>query len=53
MKYLNRNAAGINVILLGFEKYLILLLLSLLQCCPGYVATDMSSHKGPKTIDEG
>lgn len=22
-------------------------------CCPGYVATDMSSHKGPKTIDEG
>jgi carbonyl reductase 1 len=21
--------------------------------CPGYVATDMSSHKGPKTIDEG
>ena len=25
----------------------------LLQCCPGYVDTDMSSHKGPKTIDEG
>ena len=23
------------------------------QCCPGYVATDMSSHKGHKTIDEG
>ena len=23
------------------------------SCCPGYVATDMSSHKGPKTIDEG
>ncbi|XP_061163368.1 carbonyl reductase [NADPH] 1-like isoform X2 [Saccostrea echinata] len=22
-------------------------------CCPGYVDTDMSSHKGPKTIDEG
>jgi carbonyl reductase 1 len=22
-------------------------------CCPGYVATDMSSHKGTKTIDEG
>lgn len=22
-------------------------------CCPGYVATDMSSHKGHKTIDEG
>ena len=23
------------------------------QCCPGYVATDMSSHKGNKTIDQG
>jgi len=23
------------------------------QCCPGYVDTDMTSHKGPKTIDEG
>jgi len=22
-------------------------------CCPGYVSTDMSSHKGPLTIDEG
>jgi len=22
-------------------------------CCPGYVATDMSSHKGSLTIDEG
>ncbi|XP_067663236.1 carbonyl reductase [NADPH] 1-like [Haliotis asinina] len=22
-------------------------------CCPGYVDTDMSSHKGPKTIDQG
>lgn len=22
-------------------------------CCPGYVNTDMSSHKGPKTIDQG
>ncbi|KAH3772492.1 carbonyl reductase [NADPH] 1-like [Dreissena polymorpha] len=22
-------------------------------CCPGYVATDMTSHKGTKTIDEG
>jgi len=22
-------------------------------CCPGYVATDMSSYKGTKTIDEG
>jgi len=22
-------------------------------CCPGYVDTDMTSHKGPKTIDEG
>ncbi|KAK3591760.1 hypothetical protein CHS0354_019532 [Potamilus streckersoni] len=23
------------------------------SCCPGYVATDMTSHKGTKTIDEG
>ena len=23
------------------------------QCCPGYVATDMSSYKGTKTIDQG
>jgi len=23
------------------------------QCCPGYVNTDMSSHKGMKTIDQG
>jgi len=22
-------------------------------CCPGYVATDMSSHKGTKTIEQG
>ncbi|CAG2210735.1 CBR1 [Mytilus edulis] len=22
-------------------------------CCPGYVDTDMSSHKGPKTIEQG
>ena len=22
-------------------------------CCPGYVDTDMTSHKGPLTIDEG
>uniref|UniRef100_A0A7E4W2Y6 carbonyl reductase (NADPH) n=1 Tax=Panagrellus redivivus TaxID=6233 RepID=A0A7E4W2Y6_PANRE len=22
-------------------------------CCPGYVDTDMSSHKGPRTIQEG
>lgn len=22
-------------------------------CCPGFVQTDMSSHKGPKTIQEG
>ena len=22
-------------------------------CCPGYVSTDMSSHKGHLTIDEG
>lgn len=22
-------------------------------CCPGYVGTDMSNHKGPLTIDEG
>nr|CAD2177894.1 unnamed protein product [Meloidogyne enterolobii] len=22
-------------------------------CCPGYVDTDMSSHKGHLTIDEG
>ena len=25
----------------------------LLQCCPGYVDTDMTSHKGPKTPDQG
>ena len=25
----------------------------MLQCCPGYVDTDMTSHKGLKTIDEG
>lgn len=24
-----------------------------LQCCPGYVDTDMTSHKGNKTIDQG
>jgi carbonyl reductase 1 len=24
-----------------------------LQCCPGYVNTDMTSHKGPLTIDQG
>ena len=24
-----------------------------LQCCPGYVDTDLASHKGWKTIDEG
>jgi carbonyl reductase 1 len=23
------------------------------SCCPGYVGTDINSHKGPKTIDEG
>lgn len=23
------------------------------QVCPGYVATDMTSYKGPKTPDEG
>lgn len=23
------------------------------SCCPGYVATDMSSFKGPKTIEQG
>jgi hypothetical protein len=23
------------------------------SCCPGYVATDMTSHKGALTIDEG
>ena len=23
------------------------------QCCPGYVDTDMSSHKGHLTIDQG
>eukprot|EP00057_Strongylocentrotus_purpuratus_P000978 XP_001188609.2 PREDICTED: carbonyl reductase [NADPH] 3 [Strongylocentrotus purpuratus] len=23
------------------------------SCCPGYVDTDMSSHKGPLTIDQG
>lgn len=22
-------------------------------CCPGYVATDMTSHKGTLTIEEG
>jgi carbonyl reductase 1 len=22
-------------------------------CCPGYVGTDMTSHKGPRTTDEG
>ncbi|VDM29210.1 unnamed protein product [Toxocara canis] len=22
-------------------------------CCPGYVDTDMTSHKGPLTIEEG
>jgi carbonyl reductase 1 len=22
-------------------------------CCPGWVDTDMTSHKGPLTIDEG
>lgn len=22
-------------------------------CCPGYVNTDMTSHKGPLTIQEG
>ncbi|CAG9466319.1 unnamed protein product [Pedinophyceae sp. YPF-701] len=22
-------------------------------CCPGYVATDMSSHRGPKTVEQG
>ena len=27
--------------------------ISFYQCCPGYVATDMSSHKGTLTIDEG
>ncbi|XP_071803174.1 carbonyl reductase [NADPH] 1-like [Asterias amurensis] len=25
----------------------------IMACCPGYVDTDMSSHKGPKTPDEG
>ena len=25
----------------------------LFQCCPGYVDTDMTSHKGWKTLDEG
>ena len=23
------------------------------SCCPGYVATDMSSYKGPLQVDEG
>jgi NAD(P)-dependent dehydrogenase (short-subunit alcohol dehydrogenase family) len=23
------------------------------SCCPGYVATDMTSHKGALTVDEG
>ncbi|CAH8669321.1 unnamed protein product [Dicrocoelium dendriticum] len=23
------------------------------SCCPGYVATDMSDHKGTKTIEQG
>lgn len=23
------------------------------QCCPGWVATDMSSYKGPLTIEQG
>ena len=26
---------------------------SVTACCPGYVATDMSSFRGPKTIEEG
>ena len=25
----------------------------MLQCCPGSVDTDMSSHRGTKTVDEG
>ena len=25
----------------------------LLQCCPGYVDTDMTGHKGTKTLDDG
>ena len=25
----------------------------ILQVCPGYVNTDMTSHKGHKTIDQG
>ena len=24
-----------------------------IQCCPGYVDTDMTSHKGHKTIEQG
>ncbi len=23
------------------------------QCCPGYVATDMTSHKGTLTVEQG
>lgn len=23
------------------------------QCCPGYVSTDMTRHKGTLTVDEG
>ena len=23
------------------------------QCCPGYVATDMTQHKGPLKVEQG
>lgn len=29
------------------------LLIAIFQCCPGYVDTDMTSHKGHLTIEEG
>ena len=38
---------GIHVV------HTIIFLLCYFQCCPGYVDTDMSSHKGTKTIDQG
>ena len=25
----------------------------ILKCCPGFVDTDMTNHKGTKTIEEG
>lgn len=49
----NSSKAALNMITVSFAKELRDTPIKVNAVCPGYVATDMNSHSGPRTVQQG